>query len=218
MLQALLFDMDGTLTDTDHIHMLAWREVLTLHGVNIDKTIYNARITGKVNPLIVREFLPHIPEQEHEQVVRHKEAIALRLMQHVEAVPGLYEVLEWQAKHNLKLALVTNATHATVPFVLETLKLNEVFAVRVLAEDVLAGKPSPIHYQTALERLDVSAENAIAFEDSPSGVLSAAGAGIKVVGLTTSQPREVLLEAGASVIIEDFTSPELWALLRSHVY
>jgi HAD superfamily hydrolase (TIGR01509 family) len=216
VLKALLFDMDGTLTDTDHIHMTAWQEVLARHDVVIDKAIYDSRITGRTNPLIVNDFLPHLDDQAVHQVVNEKETAALRMMQTLEPVAGLHEVLHWQTQQNLKLALVTNATHATVPFVLDALGLSETFKVRILAEDVIAGKPDPIHYQVALERLGVKPENAIAFEDSPSGVRSAAGAGIKVVALTTSQPPQVLKNAGASLVIADFTAPELWKLLRSY--
>ena len=216
VLKALLFDMDGTLTDTDHIHMKAWQEVLAKHGVLIDQTIYNSSITGKVNPLIVNAFLPHLDSQAVNEVVSEKEAIAIQMMQTLEPVAGLHEVLDWQAQQGLKLALVTNATNATVPFVLDVLGLSETFKVRILAEDVLAGKPDPVHYKTALERLGIKPENAIAFEDSPSGVHSAAGAGIKVVALTTSQPQKALKNAGASLVVADFTAPELWDLLRGH--
>jgi HAD superfamily hydrolase (TIGR01509 family) len=212
VLKALLFDMDGTLTDTDHVHMTAWQDVLAGYGVMIDKTIYDAEITGKVNPLIVKKFLPHIDDVA--RVVAEKEALAVQLMHNLEPVAGLHDLLRWQAQQQLKLALVTNATNATVPFMLDALGLSEVFKVRVLAEDVPAGKPDPIHYQTALERLAVSAEHAIAFEDSPSGVQSAAGAGIKVIGISTSQSEETLRRAGASLVVENFESAELWGLLR----
>jgi beta-phosphoglucomutase len=137
------------------------------------------------------------------------------MMQTLEPVAGLQEVLRWQVTQGLQLALVTNATNATVPFVLEALGLNDVFNIRILAEDVPAGKPDPIHYQAALERVGVRAEEAIVFEDSPAGVRSAVGAGIKVVGLTTSQPKSTLLEAGVSLVIDNFKDSALWDLLRS---
>ncbi len=218
MLKALLFDMDGTLTETDHIHMAAWQELLAAQGIMVDKEIYDSRISGRTNPLIIREFLPHLNELEIEAFVSHKEAIAVNMMQTLEPVAGLHELLAWQTRQELKLALVTNATNATVPFVLETLGLSETFKIRILAEDVVAGKPDPIHYQTALKRLGVDAEHAIAFEDSPAGVRSAVGAGIKVVAITTSQPKDVLLRDGASLVIDNFEALELWELLRLYEY
>ena len=218
MLKALLFDMDGTLTETDHIHMAAWQELLAAQGIMVDKEMYDSRISGRTNPLIIREFLPHLNEFEIEAFVSHKEAIALNMMQTLEPVAGLHELLAWQTRQEFKLALVTNATNATVPFVLETLGLSETFKIRILAEDVVAGKPDPIHYQTALKRLGVDAEHAIAFEDSPAGVRSAVGAGIKVVAITTSQPKDVLLRDGASLVIDNFEALKLWELLRSYEY
>jgi HAD superfamily hydrolase (TIGR01509 family) len=216
VLKAVLFDMDGTLTDTDHIHMLAWQEVLASHGVVIDKAIYDTRVTGRVNPQIVHDFLPLLDDDAVLNVVRSKEAIFCRMATKLEPLAGVREILNWCKAQKLMLALVTNATNDTVPFVLEALGLTETFKVRVLAEDVPAGKPDPIHYQSALERLGVDASQAIAFEDSPSGMRSAAGAGIYVVGLTTSQSDEVLRKAGASLTIPDFASSELWSLLESY--
>ena len=173
--------------------------------------------SGRTNPLIIREFLPHLNEFEI-RALSHKEAIALNMMQTLKPVAGLHELLAWQTRQELKLALVTNPTNATVPFVLETLGLSETFKIRILAEDVVAGKPDPIHYQTALKRLGVDAEHAIAFEDSPAGVRSAVGAGIKVVAITTSQPKDVLLRDGASLVIDNFEALSLWELLRSYEY
>jgi beta-phosphoglucomutase len=215
MLKALLFDLDGTLTETDHIHMAAWQELLASQGIMVDKATYDSRISGRANPLIIREFLPYANALAIEQLVNHKEAIALKMMQTLEPVTGLHEVLHWQVTQRLQVALVTNATNATVPFVLKVLGLDDVFKIRILAEDVQAAKPDPIHYQTALERLGVTAEQAIVFEDSPTGVRSAVGAGIKVVGLTTSQPESILLEAGVSLVIDNFNAPNLWELLRT---
>jgi beta-phosphoglucomutase-like phosphatase (HAD superfamily) len=99
---------------------------------------------------------------------------------------------------------------------LQALGLDNYFKVRVLADDVPAGKPDPRHYQTALNRLNIQASEAIAFEDSPSGVRSAVGAGIITVGLTTTQSSESLKAVGATIAVPDFTKPELWDFLKSY--
>jgi HAD superfamily hydrolase (TIGR01509 family) len=215
-LKAVLFDMDGTLTNTDHLHMLAWQEIMASYGVVLDKATYDTRVTGQVNPYIVRDFLPLLDEAAVLEVVRNKEAIFCRMATMLEPVAGLDTILDWCKTNKLKLALVTNATLDTVPFTLSALGLSETFAVRVLAQDVPAGKPDPIHYQSALERLDITAAEAIAFEDSPAGVRSAAGAGIKVIGLTTSQTDHELRKSGAVLTVPDFSAPALWEFLREY--
>jgi phosphoglycolate phosphatase len=82
----------------------------------------------------------------------------------------------------------------------------------VLAEEVGRGKPDPLPYQVALKRLGVAPEEALAFEDSPSGVKSAVGVGIRTFGLLTGHEAEALLQAGAYRVIHDFTDSALFLL------
>jgi HAD superfamily hydrolase (TIGR01509 family) len=215
-LEALLFDMDGTLSDTDPIHMVAWQQTLHAHDIVVDDAIYHERIVGRVNPQIVRDFLPGLDEINVAKVVEEKEAAFRELAVKLEPLPGLTRLLEWRVAQGLKTALVTNATKHTVPFSLQSLGLENYFEVRVLADEVPAGKPDPRHYGAALERLRVRASEAIAFEDSPSGVRSASGAGIVTVGITTTQSAELLKAAGATLTVPDFNAQELWDFLRHY--
>jgi beta-phosphoglucomutase-like phosphatase (HAD superfamily) len=73
MLKALLFDMDGTLADTDPIHMLAWQETFRTHSILVNDELYHQRIVGRVNPQIVRDFLPQLSEVEVAKIVEEKE-------------------------------------------------------------------------------------------------------------------------------------------------
>jgi HAD superfamily hydrolase (TIGR01509 family) len=218
MLKALLFDMDGTLSNTDPIHMLAWQETFRAHHVFIDDRVYHERIVGRMNPLIVQDFLPQLNDVEVNKIVEEKEENFKKLATKLEPLPGLSRLLKWRVNQGLQTALVTNATNLTVPFNLQALGLEDYFKVRVLADDpdVPAGKPDPRHYGVALQRLDIEASEAIAFEDSPSGVRSASGAGIITVGLTTTQSPESLLAAGATIAVSDFTAQELWDFLRQY--
>lgn len=215
-LKALLFDMDGTLSDTDPVHMVAWQQTLQAHGIVVNDEVYHERIVGRVNPQIVRDFLPGLDELNVARVVEEKEAAFRALATKLEPLPGLSRILEWRVAQGLKTALVTNATNHTVPFSLQALGLEEYFEVRVLADEVPAGKPDPRHYGAALERLGIGASEAIAFEDSPSGVRSASGAGIITVGITTTQTPELLKASGARLTVPDFTAKELWDFLAHY--
>jgi HAD superfamily hydrolase (TIGR01509 family) len=218
MLKALLFDMDGTLADTDPIHMLAWQETFRAHDLVIDDAIYHERIVGRMNPLIVQDFLPQLSDLEVARVVEEKEENFKKLATKLEPLPGLARLLEWRITQGLQTALVTNATYHTVPFNLQALGLDDYFKVRVLADDadVPAGKPDPRHYGVGLKRLGIEANEAIAFEDSPSGVRSASGAGITTVGITTTQSAELLQSAGATLTVSDFTAKALWDFLARY--
>ncbi|UFP94479.1 HAD family hydrolase [Gloeobacter morelensis] len=215
MLAALFFDLDGTLADTDPLHFQAWQELLDEFGLTIDRAFYRARISGRLNPDIVAELLPALSPEESNRFIERKEGRFRALATGLEPLAGALDVLNWANGLGLKYALVSNAPSANARFMLGALKLEKAFPTMVLGEEVAAGKPDPLPYRVALDRLGVSASRSLAFEDSPSGVRSAVGAGIPTVGIATTHPPEHLIELGAKLVIPNFDDPRLWVLLRS---
>lgn len=212
--RALLFDLDGTLSDTDALHSPAWLNLLKRHGVEADEEFYRNRISGRSNAVIVRELLPNLTDDEVQTVIDAKEADFRDLATDLEPLPGLLDFMEEGRRRNMKVALVTNAPGTNVPIVLAALGIKRYFDEVVLADEVGAGKPDPAPYTAALQRFGLDPEEALAFEDSPSGIASATGAGIPTVGIASTQKPDLLLDAGAFVTAEDFTDPKLWALLE----
>ena len=72
MLEAILFDLDGTLVNTDPIHYKAWQEILRNYGLEIDETFYKTRISGRLNPVIIQDILPQLSIAEGEQLAEDK--------------------------------------------------------------------------------------------------------------------------------------------------
>jgi HAD superfamily hydrolase (TIGR01509 family) len=213
MLSAILFDLDGTLVNTDPLHFLTWQEVLREFGMTIDRDFYNKNISGRLNAEIVRDILPQLPIEEGLKIAGDKEARFRQLGSQLKPLEGLLRLLDWSASQQLKQAVVTNAPRENAQFLLNTLKLNSVFSTVVLAEEAAEGKPHPAPYFLTLNRLNVNSESAIAFEDSPSGILSATRAGIYTIGVASTHNPQHLLNAGAKMAIADFTDPQLWDCL-----
>ncbi|MEW5856822.1 MAG: HAD hydrolase-like protein, partial [Cyanobacteriota bacterium] len=74
MLAAILFDLDGTLVNTDQIHYKSWQEILIPYGFDIDENFYKNRISGRLNPVIIQDILPQLSLAEGEQLAEAKEA------------------------------------------------------------------------------------------------------------------------------------------------
>jgi len=216
MIQALLFDLDGTLVNNDPIHYQAWREVLTPYNVEIDEDFYKKRISGRLNPDIVKDLLPQLSPIQAEAFIEEKEARYRNAATTIQPLEGLHSILEWAKARNIKLALVTNAPRKNTQFMLKVLGLESTFSVVVLGEDVEVAKPDPIPYQVAIAQLEVSPETAIAFEDSPSGIRSAVGAGIFTVGIASTQEPDKLHQLGAELVVPNFSAPELLTLLDAN--
>ncbi|OUL26217.1 hydrolase [Nostoc sp. RF31YmG] len=215
MLSAILFDLDGTIVNTDPIHYQAWQQKLGNYGIEIDETFYKSRISGRLNPEIVKDILPQLSPADGEKFADEKEAFFRELAANLKPLNGFSELIAWTEAHQLQRALVTNAPRLNSEFMLDVLGIKEAFNTIVLADDCIAGKPDPAPYQVALTKLGIHAQKAIALEDSPSGIRSAVGAGIRTIGIASTHDPKVLVEVGAFMAIPDFTSLQLWTLLNS---
>jgi HAD superfamily hydrolase (TIGR01509 family) len=216
MLKAVIFDLDGTLTDSDKVHFQVFQEFFSQHGIALDPASYREKISGRQNAAILADFLPQLSAAEKESFIVNKEETFRFLAEgQLEPLPGLLSLLSQIKKQGLAAAVVTNAPPENAAFMLSELWLTEAFNPIVIGDELPRGKPDPLPYQTALDKLGIRAEEAIVFEDSTAGIRSATGAGIKTIGMTTTHSAELLIEAGAAAAIADFTDPYIQTLLPS---
>ncbi|MGV2832077.1 HAD family hydrolase [Myxosarcina sp. GI1(2024)] len=218
MLEAILFDLDGTLANTDPIHFAVWQDILTRYELEIDRSFYRQRISGRTNAEIIQDILPQISLEEAWHLAIEKEENYRQLTGSLRQMPGLARVLQLTDTVPLKKAVVTNAPKENTEHMLRILQLTHIFPVVIMAEDAPPGKPHPAPYNLALERLGVTKERAMVFEDSPAGIRSAVGAGIYTIGIASTHTRENLIKLGADMAIDDFNSEELWQLLDKKVF
>ena len=214
MWEALLFDLDGTLADTDSIHFAVWQDILVRYDLDIDRAFYRQRISGRTNSKIIKDIIPQLTLEEAWKLATEKEETYRRLANSLLPTPGLDKLIDLSERTSLKRAVVTNAPEDNAIFTLKVLRLTDTFPTVIMAKDAPPGKPDPAPYQLALNRLMVKSNRAIAFEDSMAGVRSAVGAGIYTIGITSTHPAEDLLKAGASMAIKDFNNQQLWQLLN----
>jgi HAD superfamily hydrolase (TIGR01509 family) len=216
MLKALLFDLDGTLADTNSVHRLAWVEMLKPYGYDVDWDFYKANITGRIATEVVADLSPDLSPEEVQEIAEAKEANFREQAGTLKPFPGLLELIERGRKKGLRISLVTNAPKENVFTVLRVLGLDDAFDPVILADEVGPGKPDPAPYNAALQALDISAEEAVAFEDSPSGIASSVAAGIPTVGIASTHDPEELEELGVDLVAKDFADPKLGAFIGSH--
>lgn len=214
---ALLFDLDGTLVDSDAQHMAAFRRILAPLGVTVDQALYNRSIHGASNELIGRTFFPRLTPEAQRRILDEKEAEYRAGLAGIEAIVGIAALLEYADRLGLQSAVVTNAPRANAEAVLAALGLESRLKVIVVGSELERSKPDPLPYLTALKLIGATAARSVAFEDSAPGVRSAAAAGLAVVGLTTTLAERALVEAGASFATADFTDPRILALIDSRI-
>jgi len=214
----LLFDLDGTLVDTDPLHFRAFATLMTENDKPaFDLDFYKARIMGFGFVDIMTLLFPERSHDDHRILAERKEQLFRDLVDIVEPTPGIFELLDWAKERGLRCGVVTNAPRQNAKLVLKALNLDTRFDTLVIGEELAHAKPHPLPYLTGLERLDGAAGTAIAFEDSLSGVRAATAAGIRTMGMRTSLSEQALRDAGASDVIENFRDANLWSELYRQI-
>lgn len=218
-LEAVLFDIDGTICDSDPIHYYAFREMLLEMGFNngvpITEDFFVEKISGKHNEDIGPILFP---DWDHEKAMKwmdDKEAMFRRLAsEQLTAVNGLHKLCKWVEDHGLKRAAVTNAPRPNAELMISKLGLKDFFQLLIVGSECKRAKPFPDPYLRALEEFKASPDHTFIFEDSVAGIKAGVAAGMPVVGLTTRNPGQSLMDAGATIIIKDYEDPKLWEALE----
>jgi HAD superfamily hydrolase (TIGR01509 family) len=210
---ALLFDLDGTLCETDDLHYEAFAEMLQPFDRPLSRDEYNDRIMGFGNADIFGYLFPGMPVAEYRDLVAEKERVFRRLLDALPPLPGLTDLLDRADAKGVPYCVVTNAPRDSGSVQLEKLGLAARMGEPVYGQELARPKPDPLPYATGLERLAGDPARSLAFEDSRSGIRSAVGAGLVVIGLCTTLPEEALVAAGARIGIRDYTDPRLADLI-----
>lgn len=202
MINAAIFDMDGTIIDSEPFWAMAEHEVFSELGINV--TPQDTKITAALTTKEVIEYWHkkkpwegHIEDAENKVVQRVSELVKSK----GEPMPGAIEALELCMKNNIRLALCTNSPVSLIKLVLNRLQLQNTFEILTSGELEERGKPHPAVYQTALKLLKIEAHQAIAIEDTPTGVKSANQAGIKTIAVSNIRNPQEMVEAGANICL-----------------
>ena len=214
----LLFDLDGTLTDADHLHHAAFNAVLGQYGRDsIDSTFYKTKVMGFANAIIFGTLFPGESEAMHRDFALEKEARFRALAQVMHPLPGLLDLLARAKAAGVPCAVVTNAPRANVTHQLAALGLEGRFEAVVVGEELPHSKPHPLPYLTALERLGGNTATSLGFEDSLSGLRAGLAAGLVMAGLATSLSEARLVEEGAALAVARYDDPRLAALISARL-
>ena len=208
--RALLFDIDGTLADTDALHLEAFNRILGPRGHSFDHARFSKELQGFSNASISARFLTGEPPQRQAAIMDAKEATFRELVAgQIQPVPGLMTLLGLADRTGVPMVAVTNAPRLNAEMLLTGLGIMDRFKALVIGDELAHGKPHPMPYLEGLRAVNATPALSVAFEDSRSGVQSAAAAGIATIGMRTSLAHADLVAAGAVMTAKSFEDPEL---------
>lgn len=199
--KAIIFDMDGTIINTEQTWRKATHEVIKKRGIPITEKLHKELelIMAGVGLMrgckILKELLEL--EEEIEEIAREKNSLALQLLaQEIEFIEGFIEFHAQAKELNLKTALATNADDDALKIANDTLKLERFFGDHIYnVSHVGAYKPNPAMYLYAAKQLGHTPNECIAIEDSAHGVKAAVDAGLYCIGFNPSKNRDLVCQA-----------------------
>lgn len=212
--KALLFDIDGTLADTDALHLEAFNQVLGPRGHVFDHARFTRELQGFSNASIGARFLAEEPPTRQAAIIGEKEAAFRKLVAgKIQPVPGLMSLLALADRAGIPMVAVTNAPRLNAEMLLSGLGIRHRFKALVIGDELAHGKPHPMPYLEGLRVVNAAPDLSLAFEDSRSGVQSASAAGIATIGIRTSLGHADMVAAGAVMTAKTFDDPELVKLV-----
>ncbi|SHH18254.1 HAD family hydrolase [Marivita hallyeonensis] len=209
---ALLFDLDGTMLNSDAIHEQVYRELWASRGLEMTDGFYMAHVHGRLNVDVFAEFLPDEPDPQGLSEWKEAEFRA-RLPRPYPPMPGVLDVLETARAQGWAVSVVTNAMRLNADAMLAAIGAQDFVDDVIIGEECTHAKPHPEPYLTAMSRLEVAHHDCIAFEDSPTGVRAATASGAFTIGVRSALSDADLRDNGAHATIQDFTDTALPALL-----
>jgi len=214
--KALLFDIDGTLADTDALHLEAFNQVLGPRGHIFDQARFSKELQGFSNASIGTRFLADQPPERQAAILGAKEETFRKLVSgKIQPVPGLMTLLALADHANTPLVAVTNAPRLNAEMLLSGLGIVHRFKALIIGDELPHGKPHPMPYLEGLRAVNAAPGLSLAFEDSRSGIQSASAAGIATIGIRTSLSHDDMVAAGARMTAKTFDDPELIKLVAA---
>jgi len=195
-IQAVIFDMDGLMIDSEPLHKEAWQVTLRHFGYELDEALF-AQLVGlqiSEDAVLLREHF-RLPVRAEALARQRNDLFLARLPGRVKPRPGLCELIAQVRVRGLRTAVATLGERRYVDAVMRELNLDGVFDAVAVAEDVARGKPAPDVYLLAARRLGLPPAQCLALEDAPNGVLAAKAAGMRCVAVPNEMMRALDLSA-----------------------
>jgi len=216
--KAVLWDMDGTLINSEELHWISWRNAMANEGIAITRAQFLTSF-GQRNDSIIPAWLGSAATPERiERISTEKEELYRHLVRRdgIAPEPGVATWLHRLHQQGWQQAIATAAPRANVDAVLEALSATHIFQGIVSAEDVHRGKPDPEVYLVAAARVGIPAERCIVVEDAVAGVEGAHIAGMRSIGVSHNGahlPADIVVKS-----LDLLDADAFEALLRSTPY
>ena len=220
-MDALIFDFDGVIVDSEPVHLATFQEVLRGEGINLSHDDYYEKYLGFDDydcfKNVGKDYGKPFTQEKINQLTQAKTLLVLKEFQtSVTALPGAIELIKQAAQTGVPMAICSGSLRQEILAASTAIGVRDCFQIIIAAQDVQKGKPDPEGYRLAIQQLAPFAKSGpepaktVVIEDSPAGIESAKAIGIQVLAVSTSYPVSELSDADRIVTsLADITPADL---------
>jgi HAD superfamily hydrolase (TIGR01509 family) len=203
-IRAVLFDIDGTLVDSNDMHVLAWEEAFAGVGATFERQTIHDQI-GKGTDMLVPALLPEANEAVQEKLGDAQgQVFKAKFLDTVKPFTGAHDLLARARSSGRKVVLASSASKPELEHYLGLLDAHDLVDATTSADDVESTKPAPDIFATALKKLaPLSAKEVIVVGDTPYDIEAAAKCGIATIGLRSGKFSDESLRAAGAIALYD---------------
>lgn len=201
MIRAVLFDIDGTLIDSNGLHVEAWAEVFAAAGHDVTREAIAGQI-GKGGDHLVPALLPGLDDAEQERLTEeHGKVFKAKYIALAQPFPDARALLERVYRDGKHVVLASSASAEELDHYVALLGIGDLVEARTSIDDVESSKPAPDIFAVALKKAGVAGSQALAVGDTPYDVASAKGAGVATVAVLSGGFAEGELRGEGAVAV-----------------
>lgn len=207
-----LFDLDGTLVNTDEVYFEVWREILRGFNLDLTEDIFFKRIHGQSDNFVCKSLLD---VQNTSNISNKKDELFLKSMERLKLIDGSIDYVKKVRESGHFAAIVTNCNRPVAEAILCHVGLSSLVEFIVVGSECERTKPYPDPYITAASKFEAPLSKCIVFEDSKTGLLSAKAASPKlIVGVESLYSSDDLLLTGASLSIKNYIDLDVSSIIK----
>ena len=221
MIKAVIFDMDGTIIDSEPIYEKVNEEIYDKYGFNLTQEDYDRHMGANLKDIWedildryqVKEEYSHYKVEDFMEDHIHESYQGLADAEELELMPGVKKWFDFLKDHGYKMIIASSSYAPVIEHIYQRFELDQYMEGYVDGNSIENGKPAPDIFLKAAEKMGVKAEECLVIEDSENGVNGAHQAGAKVVGFNRAQDESQDLSK-ADLVIEEFNQENLHKILK----
>lgn len=205
-----LFDLDGTLVNTDAIYYNVWKQILQKYNIELTEEIFKKYIHGNNDETVIKTLIPFV----NENISVIKDSLFIENLKDIVIISGANDFIKTLIESGNKCCVVTNCNRRVSEEIILRCGFDNYIDFIIVGSECSKPKPYPDPYFSAMKKYNIYSNRAIIFEDSKSGLLSARQSNpLCVVGVTSNYSYDGLLLHGANIVIHDFNDVDLNSII-----